>query len=75
MKCVFYIFIRIIIIEIIVNLLKENTIFLYQYKNIIIIFSISLLKFILLNKIIIYNKLNSVKIKTFNKIIFNYFKL
>ena len=75
MKCVFYIFIKVITVETIINLFKKNIIFLYQYENIIITLLILLLKFILLNKVIIYNKPNFIKIKTFNKIIFNYFKL
>ena len=75
MKCVFYVFIKVTIIETTVNLFEENIISLYQYENIIITSSVLLSKFILLNEVIIYNKPNSVKVKTFNKIIFNYFKL
>ena len=75
MKCVFYAFVRIATIKTIINLFKKDTIFLYQYKNIIIIPLTLLSEFILLNRIIIYNKPNSVKIKILNEIIFNYFKL
>ena len=75
MKRVFYTFIKTVTVEITVNLLEKNTISPYQYKNIIITPSASLSEFILLNKVIIYDKPNSVEVKTFNKVIFNYFKL
>ena len=75
MKCVFYTFVGTVIIEAIVNLLEEDTISLYQYKNIITAPLALLSEFVLLNRVTIYNKPNSVKVKTFNEVVFNYFKL
>ena len=75
MKRVFHAFIRVVTVGATVNLPEEGIISLYQYENIIIIPSASLSEFILLNRIIIYGKPNSVKVKTLNKIVFNYFKL